>query len=164
MRARETRWAAWALLLLIAANAEAQAVSAHLQVSVRVVPICRVAVSSLAFGSYDPLMTHAERPLDATARLDLLCTKNAPATIVLDLGRNARAEERLLAFGSDRVAYDLFRDSARTIRWADRGSSLQLVGQGTREPQHLTIYGRIPPAQEVPPGPYSDVIMAKVDF
>ena len=41
---------------------------------------------------------------------------------------------------------------------------LQYVSEGIHKPQQLTVYGRIPPGQEVASGVYTDVVTATVDF
>jgi len=138
--------------------------SAYLGVSLTVVPNCQVAVNDLQFGTYDPLLANAAQPLDATADLNMLCTKEAQATIRFDFGRNALGPVRGMAAGTDRVTYNLFQDSSRTTPWADGEHALHVVGSGGRTPQRYVIYGRVSPGQEVPPGAYNDVVMATVDF
>lgn len=138
--------------------------STYMSVSVQVVPNCQIAVTDLAFGAYDPLLANAERALNATADVRMLCTKNSQANIVLDYGRNSRGPARGMAAGADRVSYELYQDASRNTPWGGSENSLHIIGVGGRGPQRYVVYGRVPPGQEGPPGAYTDVIMATVDF
>ncbi|HJT16616.1 MAG TPA: spore coat U domain-containing protein, partial [Thermoanaerobaculia bacterium] len=87
------------------------------------------------------------------------------ATIYLDSGRNPVGSTRTLSGTSQRVSYQLYRDAGHTQAWGggDAGG-LQFVSEGVRKPQQVTLYGRIPPGQEVASGLYTDVVTATVDF
>lgn len=152
------------VLLLAAANVFGASATAYLNVSLTVMPNCRVSVTDLSFGAYDPLLANADQPLDATADFDMLCTKQAQAKIKFDYGRNPQGETRGMTLGPDRVNYGLFQDSSRTKPWADGENGLYVVAAGGRAPQRYVVYGRVPPGQEVPPGAYNDIVMATVDF
>lgn len=147
-----------------AGQALADSSSTYMSVSVQVLANCQIAVTDLAFGAYDPLLGNAEHELDATADVRMLCTKNSQANIVLDYGRNSRGAVRGMAAGADRVSYELYQDASRNRLWGGTENSLHIIGVGGREAQRFVVYGRVPPGQEVPPGAYSDVIMATVDF
>src|SRR4051812_13032770 len=49
--------------------------SADLTVSATVTTNCTINTGPLAFGNYDPVGTHASRPLDAAGRVTVACTK-----------------------------------------------------------------------------------------
>lgn len=161
---RATVVSAALLLLLAAKSAFGATASAFLNVSLNVLPNCQVVVTDLHFGSYDPLVGNASQPLDATADLNLLCTRQAQATIKFDYGRNLLGAYRGMMSGSDRVSYNLFLDPSRTRLWADGENGLHVVGAGGRSPQRYVVYGRVPAGQEVPPGAYNDIVMATLDF
>ena len=152
------------LALCAAQTALAASATTYLNVSLMVQPVCQVSVTDLQFGSYDPLLANAQQPLDATADLNMLCTRQAQATVRFDYGHNGQGTTRGLASGADRVTYNLFQDSSRTTLWADGENALHVVGEGGRAPQRFVIYGRVTAGQEVPPGAYNDVVMATVDF
>lgn len=152
------------LLLCATSQVFAESASTYLGISVNVVPICQIAVTDLGFGTYDPLVANAGQPLDATAEVQMLCTKSAQANVILDYGRNSQGAARGMAAGLDRVNYGLFQDPARTKIWSDGENSLHVIGAGGRTPQRYVVYGRVAAGQEVPPGAYSDVVMATVDF
>jgi len=154
---------ALAASLIVASTLHAASSTAPLEVSAEVASNCRIAISNLAFGKYDPLAQHATTELDASAAVTMLCTRSSRASINIDFGRNAVGASRGLAGGTQHVSYQLYQDSGRTREWG-RGDGLQFVSQGIHKPQELTLYGRIPPGQEVASGVYTDVVTATVDF
>ena len=141
-----------------------QKASTYLTVSVRVVPNCHIAITDLSFGAYDPLQDNATQPLDATADVRMRCTKNSQANIVLDYGRSARGEFRTMTAGRDTVNYELFQDASRSKPWGMGEHSLRIISAGGTDPQRFTVYGRVSAGQEVPPGAYTDIVLATVDF
>jgi spore coat protein U-like protein len=125
---------------------------------------CRVTTTSLAFGAYD---TFAGFPADATGEITVTCqgagAAHAPR-IRLDRdgpSRGSLAPRRMRAArGTASLAYELYRNAARTEVWGDgTGSTLTVEGMG----RHV-VYGRIPPLQSVPPGEYADTVTVTVDW
>ena len=149
------------LTLLTAVVGEAASDSAQMNVTVRVVPNCRITVTDLAFGAYDPLVQHSTENLDGTAQLRVVCTKNERATIVME---ENGAPARVLTNGGSQLTYGIFSDSARTRIWGGAGSGVEVSFEGGSQPQELTVYGRIPAGQVVPAGPYADAVTATVEF
>jgi len=80
-------------LLVPALNAQAATATNSLSISATVTANCTIAATSaIAFGNYDPLVTHAAAPLNATGGLSVACTKGAPGVkIGLGTGANAAA-------------------------------------------------------------------------
>lgn len=150
--------------LVVATTLQAASNTARLDVSAEVAPNCRIAISNLAFGAYDPLVQHATQQLDAAAAVTMLCTRSSRASITIDIGRNAAGASRSLNGGSQNVVYQLYRDSDRTQAWGGGSDGLQFISEGVSKPQQLSVYGRIPPGQEVASGVYTDVVTATVDF
>ncbi len=156
---------AFVACLVMATAAHAASSSASLNVSAEVTSNCQIAISNLAFGAYDPLAQHSTQQLDAAADVSMLCTRNSRAAITIDIGRNSLGSSRSLAGATQqRVVYQLYRDSGRTQQWGDSTDGLQFVSEGIHKPQQVTLYGRIPPGQEVASGVYTDVVTATVDF
>lgn len=155
----------FAACLVLATSLHAATNSAPLTVSADVVSNCVIATSNLAFGQYDPLAGNANQAADASAAVTVVCTRNTGATVYLDSGRNPLGTSRNLAGSSQHVSYQLYRDAGRTQEWGggDTGG-LQFVSEGVHKPQQVTLYGRIPPGQEVASGLYTDVVTATVDF
>jgi spore coat protein U-like protein len=140
-------------------------VEGAIDVSATVVPNCRIDLTPLRFGSYDPLGMHSNAYLDASTDILLTCTRNSRATVVMDEGRGSAPgrDSRGLLFGNDRLDYQIFTNSERTEIWG-RGSRAVHVSSQQSARQRLTVYGRIPAGQEVPSGTYFDVVTATVDF
>jgi spore coat protein U domain-containing protein, fimbrial subunit CupE1/2/3/6 len=158
---------AFAASLVLATALQANTSSAPLNVTAEVASNCVIATSNLAFGAYDPLVQNATQQLDASAGVSVLCTRSSRATVSIDSGRNSIGSSRTLAGGSQHVSYQLFRDADRTQEWGGGGGaadSQQIVSEGIHKPQQLTVYGRIPPGQEVASGVYTDLVTATVDF
>jgi spore coat protein U-like protein len=152
-----------ALALVLAATAHlaaAEVRSATMQVSVRVVANCQISVTDLAFGSYDPLLENASKPLDGTADVAVLCTKDLRATVLM---MNDGSSTRFLRSGDLTLSYGLFSDPARSRTWGGGTDGVQIVGTGS-VPQKVMVYGRVPPSQVVPGGWYTDAVTAVVDF
>ena len=145
--------------LLATRPAAAASESVQLQVSVQVVPNCRILVTDLAFGAYDPLMQHAAQPLDGTADMSVLCTKALRASVLFNNGSNARSMRSV----DGSLSYALFSDASRTKTWGMGADAVQVIGTGST-PNRLTVYGRVPGAQVVPAGWYTDAVTATVDF
>jgi spore coat protein U-like protein len=157
-----------ALMVIAAAfGARGQNLTAEFEVRATVVPNCRLIVSPLDFGDYDPLVLHASSALDTETEIRLTCTRNSSATISLDHGRfaTARSGPRLMSDGAQQLAYQLFQDPSRASVWGEGDDAMAVFGSSSiSDPHTLTIYGRIPPGQEVLSGSYSDVVTAIVDF
>jgi spore coat protein U-like protein len=153
-----------AACLVVTTTAHGGSNTSQLEVSAAVAADCQIITSDLAFGDYDPLLQHATQHLDGAAHMTMVCTRGAQAAIVIDSGRHATGSNRALSGGAQRVSYQLYRDEGRTQVWGSGGNPLQFVSNGVARPENLTVYGRIPPGQEVSSGVYTDVVTATVDF
>jgi spore coat protein U-like protein len=160
------RNAYFALLIacMVTTTAQGGSNTSRLEVSAVVVADCRIVTSDLAFGEYDPFLRHATEQLDGAAQMSMVCTRGAQASIFIDAGRHSTGSNRALTGGVQQVSYQLYRDEGRTQVWGSGGSALQFVSNGVARPEQVTVYGRIPPGQEVQSGVYTDVVTATVDF
>jgi spore coat protein U-like protein len=129
-----------------------------------VVTNCQIVVSDLAFGTYDPLGANQNQQLDGSAAVRVLCTRSASASIEIDAGQSGSAASRSMTSGSQRVAYQLYRDSNRTRAWSGESDAIRFVSSSGRDSQQFTVYARIPAGQQVPSGLYTDVVRATVYF
>jgi spore coat protein U-like protein len=151
--------------LLLAGNANAEA-------------DCSVAVSGLAFGTYDQLATIAD---DSTGTVTVTCTsigKGGGVTrvnysVAFSTGASGGYEQRFMTSGAPRLNYNLFVDAARSAIWGNGNSGTQVitgslmvgpgVGNGTRIATH-TVYGRVPAQQDAAVGSYADAIVLTLTF
>ena len=164
MRTTQTIFS-FAACLVLATSLHAASDSVPLTVSAEVVSNCVIATSNLAFGQYDPLAQNASQQLDGSAEVTMLCTRSTSAALSLDSGRNSVGASRTLSGTGQHVSYQLFRDAGRTQEWGGGlAAGMQFVSEGIHKAQQVTLYGRIPPGQEVVSGMYTDVVTATVDF
>jgi spore coat protein U domain-containing protein, fimbrial subunit CupE1/2/3/6 len=118
----------------------------------------------VSVGSYD---VFASTPTDTTGTISLTCSGNADLTITVSKGGSATFNPRTLNGGSDTLNYNLHKDAARTTVWGDgTGSTATYTQSGVpnNTAQNLTIYGRIPAAQDVSAGSYTDSVTVTIDF
>jgi spore coat protein U domain-containing protein, fimbrial subunit CupE1/2/3/6 len=153
-------------IIAAAGRAQADSIGTRMEVTATVVTNCRLIVPALSFGTYDPLAAHAAQPADATVEVILNCTRNTPAALSFDLGLHSpsRGDRAMGGPGASPLRYQIYRDAARSQVWAQGTEALRLIAHGVGVNDQFTVFGRIPPAQEVDPGAYSDVLTATVDF
>lgn len=145
------------------ANAAGSA-STSFGVSANVQTSCAVSASSLSFGSYVAASASAN---DATSTITVTCTSGLTYTVALDGGTNTgTVNARAMTDGSSHnLTYALYTGSGRTTMWGDGTLSTQTVGgTGNGSAQPLTVYGRIPTAQFVNSGSYTDTVNVTVNY
>lgn len=151
----------------LAALASAQAVQAQSQTTsvgatAQVSTVCSVTAVPLAFGELQ--LTGAT---DGTASVTATCTNGGPYDVGLDNGVNAVAGQRKLVSGANSLNYDLFSDTARTVRWGNLVGTDAVSGVGNGAAQTLTVYGRIAAGQPVKAGngvDYADTVQVTVTY
>jgi len=134
--------------------------------TVTVISECTVSSSTVNFGAYDPVSANASTPNDSTGTVNVYCTTGTLATVSLDAGSHASGStRRLLGTTGDFLTYEIYNDSARSVVWntvnTDSGTS---VSKLTPINGGFTAYGRIPAAQDVRIGSYSDTVLVTVNY
>jgi spore coat protein U-like protein len=140
--------------------------TANLQVSTTVSANCTITTATVAFPAYDPIVTHSATNDDGTGTVTITCTKGTAATIGLGLGANALVNQRRMKDATtDYLNYALYLDAGRTTIWGTASPNLLTpVAAPDKTPRAFTVYGRIPSAQDVPAGSYTDTVVATVNF
>lgn len=138
-----------------------------LTVNATVINNCTISTTPLAFGTYDPVVTHASANLEGTGTITITCTKGAVTTVGLDLGTNSLlpTTRRMTAGGGNFLNYEIYKDVGRSTVWGHSG--LELLDTGTapsKAPRSFSAFGRIPAAQDAAAGSYSDTVVATVNF
>lgn len=144
--------------------------SCTLRVQTRVEAECTAPDSTLSFGAYDPVSVNATTPRDATAALLYRCTKGVAANVQIDNGLSGvRQMQGPQPASTDTLAYQLFTNPGRTTIWTtvipgtvsatSTSKNVPLGGAGG-----LTVYGRIPPGQNVTAGSYSQNVTATINY
>ncbi|HSL50030.1 MAG TPA: spore coat U domain-containing protein [Candidatus Deferrimicrobiaceae bacterium] len=153
------------LALGLTAPAFAQTATANLGVSATVAKNCSITTSAVAFGSYDPVVTHATSPLDGTGSVVVTCTKGAGTRIDLGVGANASGSTRRMAGGGDFLTYELYQNTGRTTVWGSGASAGQTIAAApSRAARTFTVFGRIPAGQDVSAASYNDTVVATINF
>lgn len=126
---------------------------------------CRVDVTPLAFGVYDPASVTATT---VRTEIALVCgggaAGEAPASATVRLAGDAA---RALAGAGHELRYVLFQDAATSRPWRDADAAtvaLPPAADGRASEVRVPVYGRIAPGQWVPPGVYSGVVEVVVTF
>lgn len=159
-----------ALALSVCGLANAGTSSDTMGVSATVAGSCTINAGDMAFGTYDPIVTHASTALDATSTISVVCATGSSATVRLSQGLNPvdgtstdAAPLRQLVSGANVLSYQLFTDEALSDVW---GNTLAtgVTHTGTGAEATFTVYGSIPGGQNVPLGAYVDTVTAYIDF
>ena len=129
---------------------------------------CDITATPVSFGSYDPL---SAVPLDSTGTISVTC--NTPpqnpqtVSVLLTTGNSGAFTQRSMSSASGaNLLYNLFANAAMTEVFGDgSGGSTTLARIVDRTtPWNLTLFGRIPPGQNVRVGAYSDVITVTIEW
>ena len=121
---------------------------------------CQVDASPVAFGVVD-----VSRNNDSNGEITLTCTIATDVAVALSSSA-APGQRRMAGPNGGQLIYELYPDATRSLPWGDGsgGSTTRNVtsdGDGTTR---LTIYGRVPAQDPVPPGAYSDALTVLVNF
>ncbi|SAL35077.1 secreted pili protein involved in motility and biofilm formation [Caballeronia terrestris] len=126
---------------------------------------CQIAANTLNFGNSGVIATN----IDQTTTLSVTCTNGAPYNVGLDAGSvgGSTVANRLLGgtgTPAPTVAYQLYRDAARSLIWGQTVGTDTQSGTGTGAAQTLTVYGRVAPQNTPAAGTYSSTVTATVTF
>jgi spore coat protein U-like protein len=67
--------------------------------------------------------------------------------------------------GGDFLTYELYKDASRTTVWGNSGTGLLNPGVSpSMAPRSISVYGRVPAAQDSTVAGYSDTITATITF
>jgi spore coat protein U-like protein len=152
----------------LAGNAVAGSATGALTITASVANNCIIdATDTLAFGPYDPIVTNLSTPLDAAGTINVTCTTGASATVTIAASANATGSgstaQRRMTDGTHFLNYNLFTENTHTTAFApDNSAGSALTGSGVS--QAVSVYGRVPAAQNVPAASYSDTVVTTVTF
>jgi spore coat protein U domain-containing protein, fimbrial subunit CupE1/2/3/6 len=131
---------------------------------------CNVSATSVSFGAYD---VFSPTPLDSTGSVTVSCDEVPPADVTIEIGPSAGSggfNPRQMRHSSrpDRLGYNLFTDPSRSATWGDGTAGTQTVVlknvHRQKPPVVTTIYGRIPPGQNVSVGVYTDTLTVTITW
>ncbi len=133
---------------------------------------CSASAGALDFGAYNPWDAN-----DVKLTTDIAVTCSALVVgltvsydIKLDSGLHGTLMDRKMSRGGETLSYNLYTDQDHTIVWGDGVTGgTQLVSDAyllalLSVTRHYTVYGKLPKAQNVGVGNYSDTITVTVVF
>ena len=149
---------------VFAGPASAQTATDNLAVKATVTKNCIIATTAVDFGNYDPIATNLTADLTGSGEVAVTCTKGMPARVDLAQGANFLANRRL-GSGTDFLTYELYKDTGFANIWKTGASDgLAVTGATDSTPRKFTVYGKIPAAQFVAQGDYTDSVIATINF
>jgi len=123
---------------------------------------CTVTSNEVAFGNYD---VFSNSPLNSSGTIKVRCSPgNTNYTVSLNNGLYGPIANRRMqsSTSNQHLNYNLYTDATYSTVWGD-GTGGGVVVSGNQNTDY-TVYGRIPPQQDVGVGAYSDVITVTVAF
>jgi spore coat protein U-like protein len=130
---------------------------------------CGVTTSPVNFINYD---VFSLSPAYSTGVVTVNCNnpdgKPIPVTISINSGGSGAFNPRWMraATGSDRLNYFLFTDASRTVIWGDGSGGTSTVTNlvARHTPWYATLFGMLPPRQNLSAGKYSDTLLVTVTW
>lgn len=124
---------------------------------------CNLSTVSLNFGAYDAF---AASPNLITGKITETCDAGLPFVITLTPGENSGGSfhpRKMVSSKGDTLIYNLYRDPTFNEVLGDgTGNTFTLTGIGGNN--SFTVYGSIPPLQNVAPGIYSDSAVVTIEW
>ena len=129
-------------------------------------------ITGVDFGAYFPMQAG---PLDARGRIRVQCRGRAlpgqgnSYTVRISGVVDSTQYGRRMSSGTDQLAYNLFKDAARTEVWGDGTFGMTPLVNVFNNRRFVVIgnhwvYGRIPPMLDPPSGVYNDVVDVTIEF
>src|SRR4030065_808739 len=138
-------------------------VFSYLLISVNILSAaCTISTTPVNFGSYD---VFSASPTDSTGLITITCNETPAPFAPVSIGPSPNSggfnpRKMRLTSGTDLLNYNLYTDATCASIWGDGTSGTVTVWRKflKNKPEHLTVYGRIPPGQDVPAGTYTDTL------
>lgn len=132
---------------------------------------CALQLPPMSFGSVDLI---GPLPADRTLGSIAVQCGNSSASevsllIAVRVGAGASGndgERRMIGPGGAAIAYNLFRDAARTQPWRaseNPQAALRVPASGSATLNQM-VFGRVHGPRDAPPGVYTDVLLTIVEF
>jgi len=166
---------AFVAALLEAGTLAGASATASLSVSVTVSSNCRISASSVAFGTYDPVVANFAAPVTATGGVTITCTRGTAASLTLGPGANPSGATRRMRGGTSFIDYELYMPASESPGapcsfgsprvWGAAGDGVFTPSTApSRDPRSYNVCGRIPEAQDVLAATYFDAVVATANF
>ena len=129
---------------------------------------CNISTTPVTFVNYDVFSTV---PLDTTGTITVNCNESPPPTVTIAIGSSPNSggfnpRKMRLSGGGDLLEYNFYTDNNRTKIWGDgSGNTYTLTNRVRRNrPWVSTVYGRIPPGQDVSVGSYNETLTITITW
>jgi spore coat protein U-like protein len=129
---------------------------------------CNVATTNINFGIYD---VFSNVPKDSTGSISVDCDEAPPPIVVIRIGPSSGSggfnpRQMRHTTRPDRLNYNLFIDSSRSVIWGDgTGGGSTVADKVTKNKTWVaTLYGRMPAGQDVSVGTYSDTVSVTITW
>lgn len=167
--------AAGTATLLLAGPLAAASATATLSVTVTVSNNCQISASSVAFGTYDPIVANRAAPVTGTGGVTIVCTRGTSASLTLGPGGNPSGSTRRMRGGAGFITYELYMPPSESPGapcsfaspkvWGTAGNEVFTpLPAPSRDPRLYNVCGRIPEAQDVLAASYVDTVVATANF
>ena len=136
-----------------------------IDVSITIAQACVVGASApVSFGSQGQL----DGNIDAQGSIEVTCTTGTEYNIGLGAGNSAGAsiDDRKMtsSTGVATIAYQLYRDAGRIVRWGETVGTDTFGGTGSGSAQQIAVYGRVASQATPGAGTYSDAVTFTVNY
>ncbi|MFT3905033.1 MAG: spore coat U domain-containing protein [Steroidobacteraceae bacterium] len=137
---------------------------------------CSTSATGPSFGVYNPLSstaTPANGSISVTCSLTSGNSATVPVTVAFSTGYSGTYSSRYMLSGTNRLSYNLYKDSAYTLIYGDgtggsytaaANPSFELTRSNPSQTASGVIYGLIGAKQDVAPGSYSDTIVVTISY
>ena len=125
-------------------------------------------VTNVAFGNYD---VFSASPNDSQGNVQIRCTYWTARTVTMRIGPSPNSggfnpRQMKLTTGTDLMNYNLYTTASRNIIWGDGTQGTSTVAKSCPRNTNVDfpVYGRIPAAQDVSIGNYSETLVVTIIF
>ena len=126
---------------------------------------CTISTVGVAFGNYNVFSPTA---LTSNGSVTYSCVGIGSNSITIDLSQgNGTYAVREMRRGTEPLGYNLYLNAGATQIWGNGTGGSQRYGPidpPNNQNVTVTIFGRIPPGQDVTIGNYTDTIVATINF
>ena len=129
---------------------------------------CNVSTNPVIFGSYD---VFSPIPLDSSGAVIVQCDDKPVARVTISIGPSPGSgsfDPRTMDHmsGTDALSYNLYTDTNRNKIWGDGSGNTFTSDRNVNrnKPKVVTMYGRIPPLQNVSAGSYADTLTVTINW
>lgn len=127
--------------------------------------VCTVSTTAVNFGNYDVLLAS---PTDSTGSITVTCDKTDQVIISIGASPNSGVfnPRQMISASLETLNYNLYTDSTYTSIWGDGtgGTSTLTVRAVKNKPEVSTVYGRIPPEQDISADTYGETLTVTITW